>query len=188
MIPTRNLQESTAEMESSDASLARYFVIISPRETRGLTGPFTAFQLRERYVTEVVNDRTLVWEYGNIMWHELRHLPLLYSEMRRPEIPHRETPRNIRTLATLESNLLRSNNIGRDGTDSDQTILIASMARVCTKCGAVAVSCTQRQGEQSFPEFISNRLGSILPHQVASEVIPGFLWVVSLILSSPFLN
>lgn len=179
MIPTRNLQETTIVTESSGTNLARYFVILSPRETRGLTGPFTVFQLRERYVTEVINGRTLVWEYGNVIWHELRHLPLLYSEVQRPEIPHRETPRNIRTLATLESNLLRSNEIDRDVAGNDQTILIASLSRICIKCGAVAIACTQRRGEQSFPEFISNRLGSVLPHQVASEVIPGFLWTVS---------
>ena len=177
MIPTRRLESNLRVQPVGIDEIPEYYVVLSPRETRGVAGPYTVEQLRYQIEMEEITSRTLVWKGGNDEWHQIRHMPLLYPRVqKRPPVPDRIIDPNITTVTALELEI--GSTVSRHNQIEGVEVLVPSLSRTCVKCGAFASVCIPGVGDQPLAAVVSHPVGVILPPQVASEIIPGFLWVV----------
>jgi hypothetical protein len=127
---------------------------------------------------EEITSRTLVWKGGNDEWHQIRHMPLLYPRVqKRPPVPGRVVDPNINCVTVLEAEI--DSMVTPHNQIEGVETFVPSLSRICVKCGAFASVCTPGVGDQPVAPVVSHPVGVILPPQVASEIIPGFLWVVS---------
>ena len=179
MIPLKKFQqkESIVVNTRDQDEMPLWYVVLSPRETRGATGPFTVAELREKFAAEEIHDRTLTWKQGIAKWHELKHLPYLYPKVvRPPAVPTRVYQAHIASIEELEQE------IDRDVVKKDRILgvlrfPVLSLAHICVKCGAFATCYTPSYGEQPVPPSLAEPVNLDLPPQTVTEVIAGFLWV-----------
>jgi hypothetical protein len=140
---------------------------VSPRESKGVAGPFTVNDLREKYELDEIDSRTLIWKGGNESWHQLRHMPNLYPMVQpMPKIPERSIESNIMSMVALQNDLDSSLVRGQ------KHPLVISLSRVCKKCGAFATVYTPGSGEQ-LPITTVSSIATCLPLKGTSEMIPG---------------
>ena len=178
MIPTRRLEQKMTVARPPVNEIPEYYVVLSPREIKGVCGPFTVEELREQIELKVINPKTLVWKGGNDSWHQTRNMPLLYPRIRlRPHVPERELEPQIPCVTALEI-VLDSTTLPKIQLQNQQ-VLVPSLNKICSQCSAFASVRTPGFGSPPDVKVVSLSVGTILPPQVVSEIIPGFLWVVS---------
>ena len=83
MIPMKKFQQKDSIVVNTrdQDELPLWYVVLSPREVKGAAGPFTVAELRDKFSTAEIHDRTLTWKNGNAKWHELKHLAYLYPKV-----------------------------------------------------------------------------------------------------------
>lgn len=157
-----------------------WYVVLSPRETRGLSGPFSTNQLKQMYKSRDISDRTLVWREGENSWQQLIHQSLLRSQLISiPLVPPR--------LGNYNSELAVFDPIVEVPRQEilEQAIPIynSTFDRTCAICGAMAVAHIPGYGEQRYDLYKGR--SEVGTNENASEILPGFLWVGSAGASKP---
>ena len=148
-----------------------WYVVISPRETRGLAGPLSISQLKQMYRVHEVKDNTLVWREGESNWQQLVHHTFLRSQLiYLPVLPPRVGSYN-EELALFDPIVEVKPNIVENMTPLPET----TVSKSCFQCGNVAVSNCVYDGEQHLDLFKTR--SEVGTNEFASEVLPGFLWV-----------
>jgi hypothetical protein len=137
--------------------------LIEDVRPHSIIGPKSVNDLRKLYKYKEIEDSTLMWSDGMSNWIELSRLHgLRFRLLNVPPVP----PKSVKKEA---------DNIVLSHTDFEKFTNI-SMDKKCCKCGGVAVGHMKNSGEQ-LPDFISMREEVGVSSKVASEIIPGFLWI-----------
>lgn len=172
IIPPRLTPVVTTLAKNSDDQ--SWYVVLSPREVRGLSGPFSITQLKQMYKSHDIYDSTLVWREGEQQWQQLVHQSLLRSQLiNLPILPPRVGSYNAELaifdpVAPLpESQLLElAVPLPQHTTD-----------KYCAVCGSIAVAHIPGHKEQKAD--LSKGRSEVGATEFATEVLPGFLWIGS---------
>lgn len=147
-----------------------WFAVLSPREERGVAGPFSTTELRKMYRFGEIHDNTLFWKEGLKNWSQLMFIrQLRFQLLTVPVVPLKIGALNANSnnpVALLPKDMeIKAFHALRD----------APLYKSCARCGGVAVGHTKGLGEQ-IPETFSiyDEIGST---PLATEIIPGFLWL-----------
>lgn len=172
IIPPR-LTESVTTLPSGSGDTS-WYAVLSPRETRGLAGPFSIHQLKQMYKSRDITDRTLVWKEGEEHWQQLINQSLLRSRLISiPIIPPR--------LGTYNAELAVFDPIVQMPPQNviDRAVPLENITfdRTCAVCGAMAVAHIPGYGEQRYDLFKGRH--EVGTNENATEILPGFLWVGS---------
>lgn len=171
LIPPRTTPTVNTVMKSSEDP--SWFVVISPRETRGLAGPLSVAQLKQMYKVGEVTDRTLVWQEGESNWQQLVHHSFLRSQlMYLPILPPRVGTYNAE-LAIFDPII----DVPVKAAESLVPLTEVTASKACKQCGNIAVVHSASLGEQ-IPDLFRCR-AEVGTNEYASEVLPGFLWIGS---------
>lgn len=173
-LPTRTQSLAAPSAEER----AAWFVVLSPRETRGLAGPFSVPQLRQMFRGGELTDGTLVWREGEAEgWRQLVHQPLLRSRLvDLPVIPARRTGQFNAALGVFDPSPVLPDQRTRDGATGFAHL---DTTRSCSFCGAIATAHTHTHTAthgESLPDLYKCR-EEVGTTEFASEILPGFLWV-----------
>ena len=146
-----------------------WFAVLSPREERGVSGPFSTKELRKMYRYGEIHDNTLFWKEGLKNWLALMFIRTLrFQLLTVPIVPPK-------IGATGDSNnpvalLPKDREI-----EAFHALRDAPLHKNCARCGGVAVGHTKGLGEQVPDSYsIYDEVGST---PLATEIIPGFLWL-----------
>lgn len=146
-----------------------WFAVLSPREEKGVAGPFSTAELRKMYRYGEIHDNTLFWKEGLKNWHALMFIRTLrFQLLTVPVVPPKigVTGDSNNPVALLPKDMeIKSFHALRD----------APLHKNCARCGGVAVGHTKGLGEQVPDSYsIYEEVGST---PLATEIIPGFLWL-----------
>lgn len=170
IIPPRLTMPTNAAPQTNDKP--SWYVVISPRETRGLAGPYSVLQLKQMFKVGEVNDRTLVWREGEDDWQQLVNQSLLRSQLiNLPILPPRIGNYNAE-LAVFDPVVELPK---KSLVDTAILLLENDTSRLCTHCGALATHQIPNHGEH-IPDLFKCR-DEVGTTDSASEILPGFLWV-----------
>lgn len=149
-----------------------WYVVLSPRETKGVAGPFSINALRKMYQFSEIGDNNLVWTEGLRTWQQLCYLHALRTRLQQvPAVPQ------------------RLGNVGEDGVFNPipevPSVAVAHsikpfedvpLTKTCDRCGAHAVGFSTSHGAQ-LPDMVglNKEVGAFT--KLASEILPGFLWI-----------
>lgn len=171
LIPPRTTPTVNTVMKSSEDP--SWFVVISPRETRGLAGPLSIAQLKQMYKVGEITDRTLVWQEGEINWQQLVHHSFLRSQLiYLPILPPRVGNYNAE-LAVFDPIV----DVPAQAAESLVPLEQVRIEEACKQCGNIAAFHCSKLGEQ-IPDLFKCRT-EVGTNEYASEVLPGLLWVGS---------
>lgn len=152
-----------------------WFIVLSPRETRGISGPFSVIQMKNMCKSGEVSDRTLVWKEGENDWKQLIHQPYLRSQLINfpivpPKIVGFKKEQEIFDPLTAIT-LPNIPNISK----KIMPIPRSDISRYCVVCGSFAVVHLPGEGEVQIDLFKGRK--EVGTTESASEILPGFLWV-----------
>jgi hypothetical protein len=150
----------------------QWFCVLSPREKRGVAGPFSEAALKKMYKSNEIGDGTLMWRDGEEDWKQLIHHSFLRSKLiTMPIIPPKAGNYNAELAifdptievppVTLTKNAIPLKNQG--------------LSKSCSQCGGVADVHIPNYGEPPIDLFqCRSEVGT---DEYTSEIIPGLLWV-----------
>jgi len=146
-----------------------WFAVLSPREERGVAGPFSTTELRKMYRFGEIHDNTLFWKEGLKNWQALMFIRTLrFQLLTVPIVPPKigVAGDSNNPVAALPKDMeIKAFHALRD----------APLYKSCSRCGGVAIGHTKGLGEQIPDSFsIFDDVGST---PLATEIIPGFLWL-----------
>ena len=174
IIPPR-LTQPLHDMRHEDDKPS-WYCVISPRETRGLAGPFSVLQLKQMFRVGTVTDKTLVWREGEDDWMQLINQNLLRSQLiNLPIMPPRIGKYNAE-LAVFDPVLELPPTSLRE--EHSKHFKELETTRDCYFCGGMAlyhlppgIGITEQ-----MPDLYKTR-EEVGTTEFASEILPGFLWV-----------
>jgi hypothetical protein len=79
--PRMSIDESIDIIPPINDDKPIWFVVMSPRETKGIAGPWSLNHLKHLYSHQEINDRTLCWTEGDSDWRQL-----LFQKNLRPKL------------------------------------------------------------------------------------------------------
>ena len=163
LLPPTRMHETMAKIPALNFdNKSEWFVVLSPREEKGVVGPKSINELRLMYKYGDIKDSTLVWREGEPNWDRLMNVGhVRFRVIQLPQVP-------AKSVSNGSEMKLLSENMATFKKFVDQPL-----SRVCSVCGNLAAGHTAGVGEQ-MPYYTLQPVGS---STVASEVIPGFLWV-----------
>ena len=149
-----------------------WYMVLSPRETKGTAGPFSVPQLRQMYKHGDLNDKTLLWCEGETDWQQLIHQKVLRPKLiQLPILPPR--------IGSYNHELAVFDPIMALPPPSDMIKAVElpdfELNKYCAKCGGIAVTHLPEFGETEPDLFKLNTEVGTTTH--ASEILPGFLWI-----------
>ncbi len=172
VIPPKGSTETSGELPRNPDDVASWFVVMSPREIRGIAGPFSVPQLRQMYKYGELEDKTLLWSEGEDDWHQLIHQRILRPKLlQMPLLPPRIGSYNAELAVFDPIMKLPSVAVVRGAIRLSDF----ELSRNCVKCGGIATTHLPAEGEQ-IPDLFKC-LDEVGTTQYASEILPGFLWI-----------
>ena len=196
MFPKLNLNQMVGKLKNGDASIVpivpprvsnlemwdnvpnvsnkpSWYVVLSPRETKGIAGPFSLLDIKRMYRHEEITEQTLCWHEGDRDWLKLMHhnklkdslvhVPMVppcvgtYNEELNVFDPHIELPPLI-------------------SDDKIKPIEVPDLNKHCYRCGNVATADIIGI-EAPHPDLWKCREVEGGSTKNASEILPGFLWI-----------
>eukprot|EP00981_Chlorochromonas_danica_P009016 scaffold2421_cov171-Ochromonas_danica.AAC.6 len=171
LIPPRTTPTVNTLLKSSEEP--SWFVVISPRETRGLAGPLSVAQLKQMYKVGEITDRTLVWQEGEINWQQLVHHSFLRSQLiYLPLLPPRVGNYNAE-LSIFDPIV----DVPMTAAENLLPLEETNTTKACVQCGNLATVHNPTFNE-TIPDLFRCRQ-EVGTNEYASEVLPGFLWIGS---------
>ena len=153
-----------------------WFVVLSPRETRGTAGPFSIPELRRMYKSGEVTNTTLFWREGEVEWQQLMYQRILKPKlMQLPIIPAKIGSYNAE-LAVYDPVVKPP---AADMLERAENLSGFDITKTCFKCGSMAVAHIPSATDMSpAPDLYKCREEGGTT-DATSEILPGFLWVGS---------
>jgi hypothetical protein len=214
IVPPKTEKSVVISLPDFNDETPTWFVVLSPRETKGPTGPFSITQLKQLHKREEISDRTLVWRDGEREWKQLVQQTYLKAQLvSLPPIPPKVHSYNAEvkvfhpyskvelsedaTFLPLPERHRHSKSCYLCGNVADYHTLeqprvsLSSSPNSSLSAAAVATleaqeAATKQQEDQFMEMFKSSQQGSeIGSNEYATEIIPGFLWIGSFNASRP---
>ena len=190
VIPPRGLTE-IFKLPDDPAEDAVWFRVLTPREIKGIDGPYSENELKDMYKMGQLKDSTLVWREGEKDWKQvlfqkelrprLLQLPLLPPRMGSSD-PFADLPdESAEYKADKQQDVARAYNpiisLPKGGEiENLQPLYSIPMNNLCTRCGAFAVGHLAGIGRSEVDMVMLRRIKEY-PVDLMSEVIPGFLYI-----------
>ena len=199
VIPPRGMSE-IFKLPDDPAQEESWFRVLTPREIKGIDGPYSEQELREMYKTGQLKDTTLMWREGERDWKQL----LFLKELRPRLLPMPSVPPRIGgdddafadrkddededdakgDKATLEEKRKKEaaayNPIVKLPTGNEieniAPLYSIPLTNLCTRCGAFAVGHLAGVGRNEV-DMVSLRRMRDFPKDLVSEVIPGLVYI-----------
>ena len=174
-IPPKLTAQNITEPEEPD-QVPSWYIVLSPRETRGTAGPFSIPQLRRMYKSGEVHNNTLFWAEGEQEWQQLvYHRTLKPKLLQLPILPPKVGTYNAE-LAVYDPVIKGP---ADEMLDNAQELTGFDITKTCFKCGSMAVAhIPDAMSHARAPDLFKGRQeGGSTEH--TSEILPGFLWVGS---------
>jgi len=150
----------------------QWYVVLSPREKRGISGPFSEASLKKMYKSEEIKDGTLIWRDGEDEWKQLIHHTYLRSKLiTMPLVPPKVGNYNAE-LAIFDPTIEAPPN---SMTKNAIPLQNAGLSKACSQCGGVATVHIPNYGEPPI-DLVQCR-SEVGNDEYTSEIIPGLLWV-----------
>jgi hypothetical protein len=171
LVPPKLTETVNVVLKSAEAP--SWYVVLSPRETRGISGPLSVAQLKQMYKVGEITDGTLVWQEGESNWQQLVHHSFLRSQLiYLPVLPPRVGSYNAE-LALFDPIIDIPCQVAEQVVPLEEV----SATKACQQCGNIATMNCLGVGEQ-MPDLFKCR-NEVGTNEYASEILPGFLWVGS---------
>lgn len=153
-----------------------WFVVLSPRETRGTSGPYSVPQLRQMYKSGEVKNTTLFWAEGEQDWQQLMYQRTLKPKLLQlPILPPKVGTYNAE-LAVYDP-IVQAPPI--ELLDKAEMLTGFDITKCCYKCGSMAVAHIPSATDHiPKPDLFKGREEGGTTDNTA-EILPGFLWVGS---------
>jgi hypothetical protein len=148
---------------------AKWFIVQTPREIKGVGGPFTIDQMKNFYRQGDIDDTTLVWEENSEdNWIQLRY----HNELRGKLIQFPPIPSKV---SYHVDDSAKEGGLETTSLNGKVDLLGFQPENYCSACGGIAITNLPHAGEQD-PDIstLSTLVGST---ELASEVLPGFLFI-----------
>lgn len=174
-IPPKLTAQNTTEPTDPDENES-WYVVLSPRETRGTTGPFSIPQLQRMYKSGEVTNTTLFWAEGELEWQQL-----MYQRTLKPKLL--QLPIFPPKVGTYNAELAVYDPVVKgpaiETLDEAEVLPGFDITKSCFKCGSMAVAhIPNAMSHARAPDLFKGRQeGGSTEH--TSEILPGFLWVGS---------
>jgi hypothetical protein len=121
----------------------QWFVVLSPREIKGVKGPLSVNELRDLYRYKNINDSTMMWRDGMKDWKQLMYMDSVKHEMvQHPVVPKKSIGNEMFNVLPEIPKFSQSEKI--------QNIQSYDLRYCCGRCGAPAVGHTPGEGQQLF--------------------------------------
>lgn len=151
-----------------------WYAVMSPRETRGTSGPFSIPQLRQMYKSGEVKNTTLFWTEGEQDWQQL-----MYQRTLKPKLL--QLPILPPKVGTYNAELAIYDPIVQapptDMIEKAELLTGFDITKCCFKCGSMAIAHIPSALDQTpKPDLFKGREEGGTTENTA-EVLPGFLWV-----------
>jgi len=174
VIPPRG-QHNGFSLPIDDREKSRWFRILSPREIKGIDGPYTESELKLMYRQRELTDTTMMWTEGQKDWEQLLFMKELRPRLLpKPMLPPKQGDDSIgkgkdtyNPITTLPDKLDAMN---AEAFDS------LPMSRHCSRCGAIAVGHMRGVGENTIDMIGLRKSVAFTNEKQASEVVPGLLY------------
>jgi len=174
-IPPKLTAQNITEPSDPDET-ASWYIVLSPRETRGTTGPFSVPQLQRMYKSGEVTNTTLFWAEGEQEWQQLMYQRTLKPKLLQlPILPPKVGTYNAE-LAVYDPVVKAP---AHEILDAAEELPGFDITKSCFKCGSMAVAhIPSAIGNAKAPDLFKGRQeGGSTEH--TSEILPGFLWIGS---------
>lgn len=174
-IPPKLTAQNITEPEEPD-DVATWYIVLSPRESRGTAGPFSIPQLQRMYKSGEVHNNTLFWAEGEQEWQQLvYHRTLKPKLLQIPILPPKVGTYNAE-LAVYDPVIKGP---ADEMLDNAQELTGFDITKSCFKCGSMAIAhIPDAISHARAPDLFKGRQeGGSTEH--TSEILPGFLWVGS---------
>ena len=177
VVPPRKRLETLKLSTNNVEDTPTWFLVLSPRETRGIGGPFSINQLRKMYKYNEFGDNSMMWQEGLKNWVQLCYLHSLRSQLiQLPSLPRRQDADEVamhnndryalrtylfteEACLTHESNMLSTlmylsvfNPIPAIPTNDQvrrvKSLYDISLGRTCNRCGSHAAGFSDVVGKQ----------------------------------------
>ena len=170
VIPPRILN-SGFKLPEDDREKARWFRILSPRETKGIDGPYSELELRLMYKTGDLNDNTMMWTEGQSDWEQLLFMKNLRPRMLQlPLMP----PKVGEDMKAEAYNPITSLPTEMDAMGA-KPLESMPMNLNCSRCGSIAVGHMGGVGANQA-DLTGLRKSLKMKGDGATECIPGLIW------------
>lgn len=127
----------------SEIDKQQWFVVLSPREIKGVKGPLSVSELRDLYRYKSINDSTMMWRDGMNDWKQLMYMDSVKHEMvQHPVVPLKSKGTELFNVLPEIPKFSQSEKI--------QNIKSYDLRFCCGRCGSPAVGHTPGEGQQSF--------------------------------------
>jgi len=173
VIPPRGLHTGFS-LPVDEREKSRWFRILSPRETKGIDGPYTESELKLMYRQQELTDNTMLWTEGQKDWEQL----LFMSELRPRLLPKPMMPPKQGDDISASAEVFNPIAALPDKLDAMNAEAFDSLPihRHCSRCGALAVGHMRGVGENSIDMIGLRKSLSYPDGKMASEVVPGLLY------------
>ena len=173
VIPPKSQHKGFA-LPEDERDKARWFRILSPRETKGIDGPYCEEELRRMYKLGDIDDNTMFWTEGQTDWEQLLFMTALRPRLiPKPMLPPRpgkeQTAEAYNPITALPDKL--------DAINAEAFVSMP-MHQHCSRCGTIAVGHMRGIGENQV-DMLGLRKTVGGDSKTMSEVVPGLLFVGS---------
>mmetsp|Transcript_31069 Transcript_31069/g.52476 ORF Transcript_31069/g.52476 Transcript_31069/m.52476 type:complete len:1178 (+) Transcript_31069:63-3596(+) len=173
VIPARDSANHNKNPPDPDMS-ENWFMVLSPRDTKGIVGPYSVQKLRQMYKSGEVSTTTLFWQEGEKEWKQLQYQRVLKPKLLSlPSLPP--------TVGVYNAELAVYDPVVKapdpDLIKTSEEVKGFDITKACHRCGSMAVAHIPTEKGAVPDLFKCREEGGIT--EFTSEILPGFLWVGS---------
>jgi hypothetical protein len=174
VIPPRLQAGKGFTVPDDDQHVHKWFRILSPREQKGIDGPYNEIELKLMYKMGDLNDNTMIWCEGQTDWEQLLFMKNLRPRLIQIPIMPPKSGEDI------EAEVYNPITALPDKLDAINAKALNSMPMnlSCSRCGSVAIGHMSGVGVNQV-DFVGLRKSAPMKNNLASQIIPGLLWVGS---------
>lgn len=187
VIPPRGLTE-VFKMPEDPSEEAVWFRVLTPREIKGIDGPYSEVELKDLYKSGNLKDTTMLWKEGERDWKQLLLLKDLRPRLlQMPLIPPR-IGTNDPFAGVDDGEFTVDKKVDAQaynpivhlptGTEIEnlKPLSVIPLNDTCSRCGSFAVGHLQGHGRTEV-DMVSLRKMKEYPKDLVSEIIPGLLYI-----------
>jgi len=193
VIPPRGMSEMF-KLPEDPATEEMWYRVLTPREIKGIDGPYSENELKDMYKLGQLKDTTMMWKEGERDWKQLLFLKELRPRLiQMPMVPPRVGTLDDDAFADQEEDEGKFDDDKKSahtataynpiinlptGTEIENIKALHSipLGNLCSRCGAFAVGHLAGVGRNEVDMIMLRRMKDY-PKDLVSEVIPGFMYV-----------
>jgi hypothetical protein len=148
--------------------------VLSPRDKRGICGPFSVPQLRRMYKSGEISNTTLFWAEGEEDWQQLMYQRTLKPKvLQLPVLPPKVGTFNAERA--VYDPIVAAPPV--EQLEEAEDLAGFDITKSCFKCGSMAVAHIRSAIASKPPPDLFKGRTEIGTTEFTAEILPGLLWV-----------